>query len=216
MKAMKRILIAMPMMLAAGAVHAAQPAAAPRATDTPPASASASTAASAAASNPFFGDNKNQIGITYGRSTGPGGSLLSSLTFTLGQENHAEDFNYFMLQYSQPTTFFRLPARLNGTVGITFGNVPDAPSQGIAGISEDVAILHWRGFYYGYGLGGAIQGRVTKRENSQFVFSAKSFLGYRITDAWSVEIVGIHYSNAGLNSPNRGYNFIGLTGLFAF
>jgi len=210
MKNMKQILVAVPMMLCAGTLYAAAPA------TTETTTTSAAVPARAAASNPIMGDAQNQIGLTYGRSTGPGGSLLSSLTFTFGPENRGEDFNYVMLQYSQPTTFFRLPARLNGTVGLTFGNVPDAPSQGIAGISEDVAILHWRGFYYGYGLGGAIQGRVTKRQNSQFFFNAKSFLGYRISNSWSVEVVGIHYSNAGLQNPNRGYNFFGLTGLYSF
>ena len=175
-----------------------------------------------AAANPFFpAGSENQISLAGGASTGPGGNMHAIIFGTWlkhTNQDYLEPFYYAKLEYSQPSVFFRLPARINLSVGSTLGETRDrnATAQAIAGISEDIALVNWRGFYFGLGFGGFIQGRTTERQASQFVFGAKSFFGYRWSDALSTEIGGIHYSNAQLQSPNHGYNFMHLTMLYNF
>jgi len=159
--------------------------------------------------NPFFfGDTQNQMGVQLGQSAGPG----AILTIIPGNGWDLEPFQVIALQYSQPTEFFRLPARLNLHAGffVAWNNMADDYNDPFAGASLDVAFFQWDDFYLGAGLGGYIKPTYDGRMDSLLMFGTKIFLGYRFADLWSVEIYSQHMDNAGLMAVNGGYNFFGL------
>jgi hypothetical protein len=86
----------------------------------------------------------------------------------------------------------------------------------IIGLSWDAAVLTWRGFYAGAGLGLSIKGNKDVRQDSRVVFGTKVFLGYRLSEKVSAEFFTMHYSNGDLTPVNQSYNFSGASILYNF
>jgi len=166
--------------------------------------------------NPFFGNTKNQIGLYVGQGTG--GTHLLNLIWPLKWEY--EPFNFFMLEYSRPFEFFTLHGRQNIHLGTTLGwgrhDGEDWRNYGwpMIGLSWDVAVVNWRGFYLGSGIGPFYKSGMDARMDSRFMFGIKVFAGYRLSDRFSAEVFTQHFSNGDLTPINRSYNFAGL-GLLA-
>ena len=66
-----------------------------------------------AAENPFFGKYENQIAFHFGQGIDSG--------FLVPPPARPVPFYMFHFQYSQPTTFFRVPARQSLNIGQTLG-----------------------------------------------------------------------------------------------
>jgi len=168
--------------------------------------------------NPIFGGAKNQITLNIGQGVNSFGLIPLP--------NMWVPFNMMQLQYSQPATVFRLPARQNFSIIKTIGygkkyeytdyvgtfvwNWSDYATE-IAAITWDVVFLHTSRWYFGAGAGFAIQGRQNQREGTKFLLPFKIFTGYRITDSWSAELFTQHFSNGDTGGiANYSYNFWGL------
>jgi hypothetical protein len=173
---------------------------------------------SVAATNPFFGDNQNQIMLNLGQGVNSFGLVPIPEMFV--------PYNMAQFTYSQPTTVFRLPARQNFNFTKTIGygekyqytdythtftwNWQEYASE-IASITWDVALLHSDYWYFGVGVGVAVQGRQNERAGTKFMLPFKMFLGYRFTENWNAEIFTQHFSNGDTGGmANYSYNFIGL------
>jgi len=155
----------------------------------------------AAEANVLFGeDNRNQFGLYLG-----GGN---------NKEIGGNRAPVFMAaHYAQPTELFRLPTRLLlETAGILGGG----EDWFMAGAALETALISWRGFYTGVGIGVHMRDKVTSRLDSKFTFSQKVFVGYSITNSVSMEMFFRHISNGTLSERNEGYNFFGLGALVNF
>ncbi len=167
--------------------------------------------------NPFFGDTRNQFMVNIGQGVNSFG-LISI------PENPVP-FNMIHLQYSQPTEFFRLPARrsLNFIQTIGYGkkyqytdyertfewNWTDYTIQ-IALLSEDVVLYNTKNFYFGSGLAVGVQGQENERIGTKLLGGFKLFAGYKISDKMSCELFTQHFSNGSTDLQNYSYNFWGL------
>ena len=121
-------------------------------------------------------------------------------------------------QYSQPGTFFRLPMRQNLNIvnNIDYSRNPSGKSFVMAGISWDAAIVDWRGFYFGLGIGPYYRDLKDSRVGSRMMFGEKIFMGYKIEKNTALEFFFQHFSNGDFAEPNLGFNYIGLAGVFNF
>ena len=164
-----------------------------------------------AAENTMFGSAENQIAF-YG-AVGTGGSKLDHL---FGVQWEIVPFTYWAVQYSQPITFFRLPARQTFSLGTTVGlGEYDGEdwrkySWPMFSITMDIAPITIGKFYMGIGVGPAIKSKSDARQDSKFVFDTKAFIGYRFTDSFGAEFRTEHFSNGSLTPINKAYNFAGL------
>lgn len=168
--------------------------------------------------NPMFGEKQNQITFNIGQGINRHWMIEPPIDFV--------PFNLIHLQYSQPMTFFRLPARKSLNIAQTIGwgerfINPYAQPPGqywnwadmnrfIAFISLDVPLLHSPRFYAGVGVGTGVQHFPTERVNTMFLIGVKWFGGIRINEYWNVELFLQHFSNARTERPNLSYNFWGL------
>lgn len=158
--------------------------------------------------NIFLGkDNKYQISISGGKSI---------------RDGSTENLYTAFISYSEPGRFFRLQAKNNLEFGGFKGLGSDNCSskykgvscqqydQLILGISKDVALLHFSGFYSGVGLGAYIKSksRDDTRVNSGFLFGERVFLGWNF-NSFNTEVFIRHFSNGTLTDRNHGYNFVG-------
>ncbi|MCL2748560.1 MAG: acyloxyacyl hydrolase [Alphaproteobacteria bacterium] len=174
--------------------------------------------ANAQAGNPFFGEYKNQIMLTIGQGF-DSGELIA-----FKHLNHPAPYYMMNLQYSQPTTFFRLPARqsINAVKTLGFGrsnygggcryyacNWRDYEAE-IFMLSQDVALYNTERWYFGTGMGLAVQGRQNERENTKFLIGFRLFAGYKMTENWNLELVMQHFSNGDTGTENNSYDFWGL------
>ena len=166
------------------------------------------------ANNPMFGDGHiNSVTLHVGQGTGPG-SLFKLVDPAMWD---IVPMTMLMAQYSQPMTLFRLPARQNLNVVQNFGyNSGRGLSFLGAGISWDVALLQWRGFYLGGGMGPYYRDRHDRYVASRLVFGEKFFIGIPISDAWRAEIFTLHFSNGDFTRVNRGFNFAGVAVNYSF
>lgn len=130
--------------------------------------------------NPFFGEKQNQIMLNIGQGVNSFG-LIS-------MPDYLVPFNMIHFQYSQPTEFFRLPARksLNAIQTIGYGkkyqytdytqtfewNWTDYTIQ-IALLSEDVILYNNDKFYCGAGLSVGVQGQENKRPGLSYLADIK-------------------------------------------
>jgi hypothetical protein len=157
---------------------------------------------------PFFKGTDNQMGIYFGQGTG-GGSIQPDFW-------DITPFGWTMFQYSQPATFFRLPARQNIHVGTTmgWGDKDDECWKNYswpqAGLSMDAAVMTWNDFYLGGGIGAFMKYERDERQDSRYMFGLKMFVGYGISESWAAEIFTQHFSNGNLSPNNGSYNFFGL------
>ena len=161
--------------------------------------------------NPYFGDgHEHQLALNFGYGVNSGIIVPPPTQFVPFIMMHA--------QYSQPTTFFKLPARQSLNVHQTLGfgkkygwnwekfTIP------IAMLSGDVAILHGKNWYFGPGIGVGMQAQQNDRIGSKLVFTLKITGGYRITDHIGAELFVQHFSNGNTAEENHSYAFYG-TGL---
>ena len=158
--------------------------------------------------NPFTGTYQNQTfyGIGQGFDTG----------ILLPPPVRPVPFYIGTLTYSQPTTFFRIPARRNLNLSVTLGlgekngwqwqdySIP------IAYVTEDIALFRYKKLYMGAGAGVGLQVKENKRLGAKLVFQFKVTLGYNITKEWATELFIQHFSNANTAEENHSYAFYGL------
>ena len=157
--------------------------------------------------NPFMGKYKDQMafGIGQGFDTG----LLIPPPYK------PVPFYILNFQYSQPTTFFRIPAKYSVNISQTagFGNkngwnwshftIP------IAYLSEDIALLNYDKMYFATGAGAGLQAHQNERLGSKLLFTLKLTLGYRFNEIWNGELFIQHFSNANTAEENNSYAFYG-------
>ena len=178
-----------------------------------------------AADNPFFGEKQNQLSITIGQGF-DSGELIA-----VKHLNHIAPYYMFNLQYSQPTTFFRLPARqsinLVKTIGLKDKNYDGGCRHGtdcewteygaeIFMLSEDVSLYDINNWYFGTGMGIAIQGKENQRLDTKFLMGFRLFAGYKLNDSWSLELVMQHFSNGDTGVENNVYDFWGISAAYNF
>ncbi len=158
--------------------------------------------------NIMFGDKINSITFYAAQGVGSG-SLLKLVQPGLW------DFDpqtFTMLQYSQPIKFFRLDSRLNLNMVQNFAY---KSSEGLdfwgIGISIDTALLQYKDWYMGIGIGPYMRDHMDRWVESRLVFGEKVFIGKNINEDWHVELFTIHFSNGNFTPANEGFNFAGLS-----
>lgn len=161
-----------------------------------------------ATTNPMFDDgDENSMMLYIGQSTG--NHNLVKLIWPFAWDIYPQTL--IMASYAQPTEFFRLPARMN----ISFvQNIAYESSHGLTfvgvGLSWDVALFEWRGFYFGVGLGPYYRDNQDRWVSSRFMFGEKVFLGKNFYNHWRGEIFTQHFSNGDITDINTGFNFAGI------
>lgn len=158
--------------------------------------------------NPFFGKYENQMTINIGAGIN-GGFLIPSPT---------QFVPYAMVhfQYSQPAEFFKMPARksLNIAQNIGWGKKYNWTwndySIPMVFLSEDVALLSNKNWYFGSGVGIGLQLKQNERVSSKFLLGFKIFIGHNINELISTEIFMQHFSNGNTTIENYSYGFYGM------
>ena len=158
--------------------------------------------------NPFMGTYQNQISFGIGQGFDTGILLpppVRPVPFYIGT-----------IQYSQPTTFFRIPARRSLNVSMTLGldekygwkwqdyTIPMAYG------TEDIALFRYEWLYAGLGAGVGLQAQENKRLGAKLIFEFKVTFGFNFTDKWAAELFIQHFSNANTAEENNSYAFYGL------
>ena len=158
--------------------------------------------------NPFMGEYQQQIAFGIGQGFDTGILLpppIKPVPFYIGT-----------FQYSQPTTFFRIPARRSINVSETLGlhkkNGWDWPDYTIpmAYLTEDIALFRYERIYAGLGAGVGLQAKENERLGAKLVFEFKVTFGYNFNDKWAAEFFIQHFSNANTAEDNHSYAFYGL------
>lgn len=158
--------------------------------------------------NPFMGEYQNQIAMGLGMGFDTGWLLpppVRPVPFFIGT-----------LQYSQPTSFFRIPARRSLNISETLGlghrygwdwsdyTIP------MVYVTEDIALFKIEKLYAGIGAGAGLQAKQNARIGTKLLFQFKVTLGYNFNDKWSGEFFVQHFSNANTDEDNHSYAFYGL------
>lgn len=172
------------------------------------------TICTSASANPMFGDNHdNAISLYVAQSTGPGSlfKLINPFMWDVMPQT------MLMVQYSQPMTLFRMPARQNFNIvqNIAYNSGHGLSFLGV-GISWDIAPITWCGFYIGGGIGPYMRDSHDRYVSSRLVFGEKFFIGKNISDALRAEFFTLHFSNGDFTETNRGFNFIGIAVNYSF
>ena len=158
--------------------------------------------------NPFMGTYQQQIAFGLGQGFDTGILLpppIRPVPFYIGT-----------FQYSQPTTFFRIPARRSINVSETLGlhkkNGWDWPDYTIpmAYLTEDIALFRYERIYAGLGAGVGLQAKENERLGAKLVFQFKVTFGYNFNEKWAAEFFIQHFSNANTAEDNHSYAFYGL------
>ena len=161
-----------------------------------------------ATENPFFDGYDNQVVFNVGYGTNHG--------FLISPPTQFVPFHMFHIQYSQPTTFFRLPARKSLNVIQTLGHGSkygwnwDKYTIPIAMLSEDVAIFSGDDWYTFIGIGVGFQAQQNERIGSKLIFGFKLGAAYRISECTAIEAFMQHMSNGNTAPENNSYAFYGL------
>ena len=169
-------------------------------------SAAATTAY--ANTNPFFDGYKNQVDFNFGYGVNSG--------FLLPPPTQWVPFVMMQFQYSQPTTFFKLPARQSLNIIQTLGHGKkygwhwDKYTIPIAMLSQDVILAAGCNWYFYTGLGVGMQAQQNERIGSKLLFGFKLGGGYKLSDRVSAELFVQHFSNGNTAPENNSYGFYGL------
>ena len=158
-------------------------------------------------SNPFMGTYQNQL--AFGLGTGFDTGIIvpppvRPVPFFIGT-----------MQYSQPTTFFRIPARrslnLSETLGLgsRYGWKWSDYTVPIAYITEDIALFKIDNLYAAVGAGAGLQAEENARIGTKLLFQFKITLGYSFNKKWGGEFFIQHFSNANTDTNNFSYAFYG-------
>ncbi len=160
-----------------------------------------------AARNPFMGNNQKQIAFNLGQGVNSG--------FLIPPPTQLVPFYLTHIQYSQPTTFFKIPARQSINIGQTLGFGQkygwdwDKYTIPMIFLSEDIAVVYSTNWYFSTGIGVGLQAQQNERIGSKLLFQFKLIGGYRINDNWGIEIFMQHFSNANTALENNSYAFYG-------
>nr|MBQ0091525.1 acyloxyacyl hydrolase [Candidatus Enterousia merdequi] len=158
--------------------------------------------------NPFMGTYQQQIAFGIGQGFDTGWILpppVKPVPFYIGT-----------FQYSQPTTFFRVPARrsinISETVGFHEKNGWEWQDYSIPMIyvTEDIALFRYKRLYAGLGAGAGLQAKQNDRIGSKLLFQFKATFGYNFDRRWAAELFIQHFSNANTADENNSYAFYGL------
>ena len=158
--------------------------------------------------NPFMGTYQQQVafGIGQGFDTG----------WILPPPTRPVPFYIGTFQYSQPTTFFRVPARRSINISETVGfsekygwDWPDYTTPMIY-LTEDIALFRYERIYAGMGAGAGLQAWENERLGAKLIFQFKVMFGYNFTKQWAAEFFIQHFSNANTAEQNNSYAFYGL------
>lgn len=120
------------------------------------------------------------------------------------------------IQYSQPTTFFRIPARrslnISGTIGLyeKYGWEWQDYSIPMIYATEDIALFRYKRVYAGMGAGAGLQAKENERLGAKLIFEFKVTFGYNFNEQWAAELFIQHFSNANTADENNSYAFYGL------
>ena len=164
--------------------------------------------------NPFFSGYDNQFAFNFGYGVNSG--------FLLPPPTQFVPFIMMQLQYSQPTTFFRLPARKSLNIIQTLGHGKkygwhwDKYTIPIAMLSEDVIFAHGKNWYSFAGLGVGMQAQQNERIGSKLLFGFKLGAGYKVSDCVGAELFMQHFSNGNTAPENNSYAFYGLGLTYSF
>lgn len=164
--------------------------------------------------NPFTGYYENQISFNIGQGINSG--------FILPPPLQLVPFYLLHLQYSQPTTFFGMPARqsINIAQTIGFGSKYGWHWQDytipMGFLSQDIRLAEYGNFYFGGGAGVGLQAQQNKRLGAKLLLMFKLTMGWHITDEWGMEIFMHHFSNANTARANYSYAFYGIGVTYGF
>ncbi len=164
--------------------------------------------------NAFTGYAKNQIAFNIGQGFDTG--------FLLPPPTRPVPFYLLHLQYSQPTTFFGLPARQSLNIAETLGfgrkygwNWDDYTIPMVF-LSGDVRLSEYRGLYVAAGAGVGLQAQENERLGAKLLFQFKLLAGYHINCRWGIEAYVSHFSNANTAPENYSYAFYGMGVTYSF
>ena len=164
--------------------------------------------------NPFFNGYDNQIAFNVGAGVNSG--------FLVPPPTQFVPYTMYQFQYSQPTSFFRLPARksLNVVMNIGYGEKYgwhwDDFTIPIVVMSEDVALVYGRDWYTFLGIGVGMQLQQNERIGSKLVFGFKLGAGYHLSECTAIEAFVQHFSNGNTAPENNSYAFYGLGMVYSF
>ena len=168
------------------------------------------TATANADTNPFFNGYDNQFAVNFGWGVDSGFLIPAPVRWA--------PFIMLNAQYSQPTEFFRLPARRSLNITQTLGFREsrgwhwDKYTIPIVTLSEDVILAHDKNWYFYSGLGVGMQAQQNERIGSKLLFGFKLGGGFKLSECTNLEIFMQHYSNGNTAPENHSYAFFG-TGL---
>lgn len=160
-----------------------------------------------AENNPFFNGYDNQFALNFGWGVDSGFLIPAPVRWVPFVMVHA--------QYSQPTDFFRLPARRSLNVIQTLGSGTsrgwhwDKYTIPIITMSEDVILAHGKNWYFYSGLAVGMQAQQNERIGSKLLFGFKLGSGYKLTECMNLELFVQHYSNGNTAEENHSYAFFG-------
>ena len=172
------------------------------------------TAMARADVTPFFGEYNNQVALNFGYGVNSG--------FLLPPPTQFVPFVMANVQYSQPTTFFRLPARRSINIIQTLGHGKkygwhwDKYTIPIAMLSEDVALAAGDDWYTFVGLGVGMQAQQNERIGSKLLFGFKLGAGYKLSECVAAEVFVHHFSNGNTAPENNSYAFYGVGMVYNF
>lgn len=158
--------------------------------------------------NPFMGTYQQQIAFGLGQGFDTG--------WILPPPTRPVPFYIGTFQYSQPTSFFRVPARRSINISETVGlrekygwDWPDYTTPMIY-LTEDIALFRYERLYAGMGAGAGLQAWENERLGAKLIFQFKVTFGYNFTKQWAAEFFIQHFSNANTAEQNNSYAFYGL------
>ena len=147
----------------------------------------------ASESNPFFDGYTQQVSLNLGYGVNSG--------FLLPPPTQWVPFLMMQIQYSQPATFFGLPARKSLNIIQTLGHGKkygwhwDKYTIPIAMLSQDVILAAGCDWYFYTGLAVGMQAQQNERIGSKLLFGFKLGAGYKLSDRVSAELFVQHFSN---------------------
>lgn len=158
--------------------------------------------------NPFMGTYQNQFSFGFGQGFDTG--------WLLPPPTRPVPFYIGSIQYSQPTSFFRIPARrslnFSQTIGFheKYGWKWQDYTIPLIYITEDIALFRYKRLYAGIGAGTGLQAKQNKRLGTKLLFQFKITFGYNFNKRWATEFFIQHFSNANTAHENNSYAFYGI------
>lgn len=167
-----------------------------------------------AGTNPFMGTHEHQVALYMAQGVDSG--------FLVPPPTRLVPFYMLQMQYSQPTTFFKIPARQSLNFGETVGFGEkyhwdwDKYSIPMIFFSEDLALAYGDCWYFSVGAGVGFQAQQNERIGSKLLFQFKVAAGIRMTDTIAMELYTQHFSNGNTAPENYSYGFYGVGLTYSF